>query len=112
MSNSPPNTFSIPPMDSHNQKLVSNVHPPDWVNPEPAQRYNLVVLVRKADDKILGATIVASHAGDMISEITLAMVGGLGLKTLSQVVNPYPTLAEAIKKVADNYSRSVLLQAS
>jgi len=102
----------IPPMDSHNQRLLGNTHPPDWVNPEPAQRYNLVVLVRKGDDKILGATIVASHAGDMISEITLAMVGGLGLKTLSQVVHPYPTQAEAIKKVADNYSRSVLLQAS
>ena len=66
------------------------------------------VLVRKGSDKILGATIVARHAGDMISEITLAMVGGLGLKTLSQVIHPYPTQAEAIKKVADSYSRTRL----
>ena len=66
------------------------------------------VLVRKGSDEILGGTIVASHAGDMISEITLAMVGGLGLKTLSQVIHPYPTQAEAIKMVADNYSRTRL----
>ncbi len=66
------------------------------------------VLVRKGSDKIQGATIVASHAGDMISEITLAMVGGLGLKTLSQVIHPYPTQAEAIKKAADGYSRTRL----
>ncbi len=32
------------PRDAHNQTLVSNVHPPDWVNPDPAPRYNLVVI--------------------------------------------------------------------
>lgn len=64
--------------------------------------------VRKGTDKIVGATIVARHAGDMISEITLAMVGKLGLKTLDQTIHPYPTQAEAIKMIADNYSRSQL----
>jgi len=64
--------------------------------------------VRKGTDKILGATIVARHAGDMISELTLAMVGGLGLKTLANTIHPYPTQAEAIKKVADAYSRTRL----
>ena len=59
-------------------------------------------------DKILGATIVARHAGEMISEITLAMVGGLGLKTLGQTIHPYPTQAEAIRKVADAYNRTRL----
>ncbi len=62
----------------------------------------------KGTDKILGATIVASHAGEMISEITLAMVGKLGLKTVSGVIHPYPTQAEAIKHVADAYSRTRL----
>lgn len=66
------------------------------------------VLVKKGTGEILGATIVASHAGDMISEITLAIVGGVGLKTLSGVIHPYPTQAEAIKKVADAYSRTRL----
>jgi pyruvate/2-oxoglutarate dehydrogenase complex dihydrolipoamide dehydrogenase (E3) component len=58
--------------------------------------------------KIVGATIVASHAGDLISEITLAMVGGLGLGTIARTIHPYPTQAEAIKKVADAYNRTRL----
>lgn len=64
--------------------------------------------VRAGTDKILGATIVARHAGEMISEITLAMVGGLGLSTLSKTIHPYPTQAEAIKKAADAYQRTKL----
>jgi pyruvate/2-oxoglutarate dehydrogenase complex dihydrolipoamide dehydrogenase (E3) component len=64
--------------------------------------------VRKGTDKILGATVVASHAGEMLSEITLAIVGNLGLKTLANVIHPYPTQAEAIKQVADAYNRTRL----
>ena len=41
--------------------------------------------------------IVARHAGEMISELTLAMVGGLGLKTLARTIHPYPTQADAIR---------------
>ncbi len=57
--------------------------------------------VREGSDRILGATIVARHAGEMINEITLAMVAGIGLRTLSRVIHAYPTQAEAIKKAAD-----------
>jgi len=64
--------------------------------------------VKKGTDKILGATIVARHAGEMISEMTLAIVGNLGLKTLGQVIHTYPTQAEAIKQVADAYNRTRL----
>ena len=66
------------------------------------------VHTRAGSDTILGATIVARHAGDMISELSLAMVGGLGLKTLDQTIHPYPTQAEAIKKVAGAYTRTRL----
>ncbi len=66
------------------------------------------VHTQAGSDKILGATIVARHAGEMISELSLAMVGGLGLKTLDQTIHPYPTQAEAIKKVAGAYSRTRL----
>jgi len=66
------------------------------------------VLVEKGSDKILGATIVASDAGNMISEITTAIVGGVGLKTLSKVIHPYPTQAEAIKQTGDAYNRTRL----
>lgn len=62
--------------------------------------------VKEGSDRILGATIVARHAGEMINEITLAMVAGIGLRTLSRVIHAYPTQAEAIKKAADACSRS------
>jgi len=66
------------------------------------------VHVAKGTDRILGATIVAHSAGDMISEISLAMVAGVGLGTIAGVIHPYPTQAEAIKQVADAYSRTRL----
>ncbi|MCB0047559.1 MAG: mercuric reductase [Caldilineaceae bacterium] len=64
--------------------------------------------VRQGSDEIVGATIVAKHAGELISEITLAMTAGVGLKKLATVIYPYPTQAEAIKKVADAYNRTRL----
>jgi pyruvate/2-oxoglutarate dehydrogenase complex dihydrolipoamide dehydrogenase (E3) component len=64
------------------------------------------VLVRKGTDKILGATIVAAHAGDMISEITLAMTNRLGLGDVVRTIHPYPTQAEAVKKLGDAYNRT------
>ncbi|HEY0197296.1 MAG TPA: mercuric reductase [Rhodanobacter sp.] len=61
--------------------------------------------VREGTDTILGATIVARHAGDMINEITLAMVAGIGLRTLSRVIHAYPTQGEAIRQAANAYNR-------
>ena len=66
------------------------------------------VHTRKGSGEILGATIVAAHAGEMISEISLAMTGRLGLKAISTVIHPYPTQAEALKHVADAYNRTRL----
>ncbi len=62
----------------------------------------------RGTDKILGATIVARHAGEMINELSLAISNGLGLKAIANVIHPYPTQAEAIKQVADLYTRSRL----
>ena len=64
--------------------------------------------VRDGTDQILGATIVARHAGEMINEISLAMVARIGLRTLARVIHAYPTQAEAIKKAADAYTRTRL----
>ncbi len=66
------------------------------------------VHVRKGTDEIVGATIVATHAGDMIGELTLAMKGKLGLKTVGGAIHPYPTQAEAIRKTGDLYNRTRL----
>jgi pyruvate/2-oxoglutarate dehydrogenase complex dihydrolipoamide dehydrogenase (E3) component len=64
--------------------------------------------VKKGSDQILGATIVGGHAGDMISEITVAMQAGMGLGKLASVIHPYPTAAEAIRQCGDAYNRSRL----
>ncbi len=63
---------------------------------------------RKGKDKILGATIVAANAGDMISEITLAMKNGIGIAGVGNTIHPYPTQAEAIRKLGDQYNRGKL----
>ncbi|MFV2073902.1 MAG: mercuric reductase, partial [Thermoanaerobaculales bacterium] len=68
----------------------------------------LKVHTKKGTDTILGATIVARHAGEMISEITTAMVAGLGLGTFSGVIHPYPTQVEVIRKAADAFNRTKL----
>jgi mercury(II) reductase len=64
--------------------------------------------VKKGADQIVGAVIVARHAGEMINEITLAMTKKVGLGSLSSVIHPYPTQAEAIRKAADAYNRTRL----
>ena len=68
----------------------------------------LKILHKKGTDEILGATIVARHGGEMISEITTAIIGKMGLSKLSTVIHPYPTQANAIKQAADTYRRTLL----
>jgi pyruvate/2-oxoglutarate dehydrogenase complex dihydrolipoamide dehydrogenase (E3) component len=66
------------------------------------------VHVKRGHDEILGATIVARHAGEMISEISVAMAARLGLSKLASVIHPYPTQAEAIRQCGDAYNRTRL----
>jgi pyruvate/2-oxoglutarate dehydrogenase complex dihydrolipoamide dehydrogenase (E3) component len=68
------------------------------------------ILVRTGSDTIVGATIVGRHAGDLISEVTTAMAGGLGLGKLAAVIHPYPTQAEAIRRAGDLYNRTRLTE--
>jgi hypothetical protein len=71
-------SIEVLPADEHDQALVAHVHPPDWVNPPPAERYNRVV------------------------------IGKRGLGTIANTIHPYPTQAEAIKKLGDAYTRTKL----
>ena len=66
------------------------------------------VHLKKGNDTILGATIVARHAGEMINELSLAMTAGLGLTAIGNTIHPYPTQAEGVKKLADAYNRTRL----
>ena len=66
------------------------------------------IVLAKNSDRILGATIVARHGGELISEITTAIVAKRGLSQLAKVIYPYPTQSEMIKKAADAYRRTKL----
>lgn len=66
------------------------------------------VLTAKGTDKILGVTWVGTHAGDLIHEFVLAMKYGIGLSKISATIHAYPTLAEAARKVGDQYQRTRL----
>ncbi len=68
----------------------------------------LRLAVKKGSDRILGATLVADHAGEMLGELSLAITAGVGLGKISGVVHPYPTQAEVIKKAGDAWRRGKL----
>jgi pyruvate/2-oxoglutarate dehydrogenase complex dihydrolipoamide dehydrogenase (E3) component len=65
-------------------------------------------VVRKGTDKLVGMTIVAAHAGEMIGEAVLAMNHGIGLGSFGNTIHPYPTQAEALRKLGDAYNRTRL----
>jgi pyruvate/2-oxoglutarate dehydrogenase complex dihydrolipoamide dehydrogenase (E3) component len=66
------------------------------------------VLLKKGTDRILGATIVAEHAGDLIAELALAITAGTGLGAIAGTIHPYPTQAEIVRKTADAWRRTKL----
>jgi pyruvate/2-oxoglutarate dehydrogenase complex dihydrolipoamide dehydrogenase (E3) component len=66
--------------------------------------------LQKGTDKILGATIVAAHAGEMISEFSVAMKAGAGAKTIAGTIHPYPTQAEVNKKVINLWRKAHFTQ--
>ena len=66
------------------------------------------VHVKQGTDTLVGATIVARHAGDMIGLYTALMTHKLGLGALTKVIQPYPTQAEAVRQTADMYHRTRL----
>jgi pyruvate/2-oxoglutarate dehydrogenase complex dihydrolipoamide dehydrogenase (E3) component len=66
------------------------------------------VYAKKGTGRIVGATIVARHAGEMIGELALAIRAGADLGTLSATIHPYPTQAEAIRQAGDAYTRTRL----
>jgi len=66
------------------------------------------IVVRAGSDRILGATIVCARAGELVSEVAVAMSAGLGLAGLAHVIHPYPGYAGALKRAADQYNRTRL----
>jgi ribulose 1,5-bisphosphate synthetase/thiazole synthase len=64
----------VKPWDSHNQKIVSNVHPADWKNPTPASRYNLVVIGAGTAGLVTAAG--AAGLGAQVALIEKHLLGG------------------------------------
>ena len=62
--------------------------------------------IQKGTDKIVGATIVAAHAGEMINEFSVLMKAGLGAKIIAGTIHPYPTQAEVSKKVVNLWRKA------
>jgi ribulose 1,5-bisphosphate synthetase/thiazole synthase len=67
----PPKIF---PVDEYNTRLVANVHPSDWVNPKPADRYNLVVIGAGSAGLITAA--IAAGLGAKVALIEGQLMGG------------------------------------
>lgn len=68
------------------------------------------VHVRKGTDRILGATIVAAHAGDLVNEFSVVMKAGKGLSTICGTIHPYPTQGEVVKKVANVWRKTTFTE--
>ena len=66
------------------------------------------ILTAKGSDKILGATIVAPHAGDLVHEFVLAMNAKIGLGKIASMIHAYPTFAELARKAGDKYNKTRL----
>jgi pyruvate/2-oxoglutarate dehydrogenase complex dihydrolipoamide dehydrogenase (E3) component len=90
--NIPVKTFTVPMHDVH--RAICDGEEEGFVK----------IHVREGSDRILGATIVSRHAGDMINDISLAIQSGIGLEKLGQVIRPYPTQSAAIRMAADAYN--------
>ena len=91
-------------IDTFVQPLLEN----DRAVLEGSEKGFVKVHVKRGTDKIVGATIVAKNAGDLISELTLAMQNGIGLRQIGNTIHPYPTQADAIRRLGDQYNKTRL----
>lgn len=68
----------------------------------------LKVHLKKGTDTIVGATLVAAHAGEMIGEVGVAITNGIGLGAVGKTIHAYPTQSEIFRKAADVWRRGRL----
>lgn len=87
---------------------VQKFHDVDRAILEGEENGFVKIHVKKGTDQIVGSTIVARSAGDLISEVTLAMTNKIGLGKIAATIHPYPTQAEAIRKLGDQFNRTKL----
>lgn len=66
------------------------------------------ILTARGKDRILGATVVGVHAGEVMHEVLVAAKHGIGLSKLSSTIHAYPTLSSSVQRVADSFQRTKL----
>ncbi len=91
-------------IDTYTTPLAAN----DRSRAEGEDRGFVKIHVKKGTDSVVGATIVARHAGELIATLALAMSAGYGLGRFVGLILPYPTQAEAIKATSGAYTRTRL----
>ncbi len=65
----------------------------------------LRVVLARGSDRVLGATVVAAHAGELIAPLALAVTHRLGLSRFTSTILPYPTQSEALKRAANEWRK-------
>jgi pyruvate/2-oxoglutarate dehydrogenase complex dihydrolipoamide dehydrogenase (E3) component len=90
------------------QTITMPLHDVDRAVLDGQEEGFLRVHLKEGTDRILGATLVAEHAGEMIGEIALAITAGVGLGKIGSTIHPYPTQAEVFRKAADVWRRTKL----
>lgn len=83
-------------------------HDLDRARLDGAEEGFLQVHLEAGSDRILGATMVAEHAGDLLAPLTQAMSRGVGLEKLGDIIHPYPTTVSVVGRAADAYRRRKL----
>jgi pyruvate/2-oxoglutarate dehydrogenase complex dihydrolipoamide dehydrogenase (E3) component len=91
-------------LDTYSVELAAN----DRARAEGEAEGFVRVHTRKGGDRIAGATIVARNAGELIGQIALAMGQGVGLARFAQLIQPYPTRADALRAAGGAYMRTRL----
>jgi pyruvate/2-oxoglutarate dehydrogenase complex dihydrolipoamide dehydrogenase (E3) component len=83
--------------------LTVPMHDVDRAMADAEEEGFVKIHIKEGTDRIVGATVVARHAGELIGVISLAISAGVGLRRLAHVSYPYPTQAAAIKMACNAY---------
>ncbi len=75
-----------------------------WTGCVPSKEGFIKIVTRK-NGRIVGATVLGSGAGDLILPVVMAMNARMKISRLSNIVYPYPTMVEGVKRAADSYYR-------
>jgi pyruvate/2-oxoglutarate dehydrogenase complex dihydrolipoamide dehydrogenase (E3) component len=99
--------------EAKKNKVACSIHRFDWNGLDRAitdgeETGFIKVLTPPGKDKILGATVVGVHGGDVLHELVVAGKHGIGLSRLSATIHAYPTLSQSVQRVGDAFQKTKL----